>query len=91
MDVKVSEEFEGNAAVRAKLSYEICKLISYEGEMKEFDDNEFYEMINRFISSRACSIERELDEIVEMEENLSRQTDMRDIFLTYFSTSLFHR
>jgi maternal-effect protein exuperantia len=35
MDVKEPEDFEGNAAVRAKLSYDICKLMSYEGEKKD--------------------------------------------------------
>lgn len=91
MDVKESDEFEGNATVRAKLSYEICKLLSYEGEMKELDEKETYEAMNKFISKKASPIEREIDELVEMEESISRQTDMRDIFLTYFSTSRFHR
>lgn len=91
MDTKETDDFEGNAAVRAKLSYEICKLMAYEGEMKELDDNAAYEQMNAFISSKTCPIDRELDELVEMEENISRQTDMRDIFLTYFSTSRFHR
>jgi len=91
MDTKESDEFEGNAAVRAKFSYEICKLMSYEGEMKELDEKALHEQMNKFVLSKASPIDRELDEIVEMEENLSRQTDMRDIFLTYFSTSRFHR
>jgi maternal-effect protein exuperantia len=91
MDTKESDEFEGNAAVRAKLSYEICKLMSYEGEMKELDEKETYNAMNKFVSNKARPIDRELDELVEMEESISRQTDMRDIFITYFSTSRFHR
>ncbi|KAG5677885.1 hypothetical protein PVAND_007602 [Polypedilum vanderplanki] len=91
MNVKEPEDFEGCAAVRAKLSYEICKLISYEGEQKELDDKQVLEQMNRYISAKANPIERELDELVEMEESISRQTDMRDIFLTYFSTSRYHR
>lgn len=91
-ETKEDEEFEGNAAVRAKLSYEICKLMSYEGEMKEdLDENAINDLMNKFIAEKARPIVRELDELVEMEENISRQTDMRDIFLTYFSTSRFHR
>lgn len=91
MDIKESEEFEGNATVRAKLSYEICKLMSYQGEMKELDEKEMYEAMNKFISNKASPVDREIDELVEMEESISRQTDMREIFLTYFSTSRFHR
>ncbi|CAG9799371.1 unnamed protein product [Chironomus riparius] len=91
MDVKESEEFEGNATVRAKLSFEICKLMSYEGEIKEQDEKEIYDAMNKFVSNKARPIDRELDELVEMEESITRQTDMRDIFLTYFSTSRFHR
>lgn len=65
----------------------------YEGEMKELDDNAFYDQMNEFISTNAKQIDREMDELVEMEENLSRQTDMREIFLTYdisFSSVSFH-
>lgn len=91
IDAKESDEFEGNAAVRAKLSFEICRLMAYEGEIKELDQGATYELMNKFISERTAPIDREMDELVEMEENLSRQTDMRDIFLTYFSTSRFHR
>jgi len=91
MDAKESDEFEGNAAVRAKLSYEICKLMTYEGEMKELNDDEFYETMNKFVANKARPIDCELDELVEMEESLTRQTEMRDIFITYFSTSRFHR
>jgi len=86
------DDFEGNAAVRAKLSYEICKLMSYEGEIKESETTQdIDDLLNKFIVHKARPIDRELDELVEMEENISRQTDMRDIFLTYFSTSRFHR
>ena len=91
MDVKESDEFEGNATVRAKLSYEICKLMSYEGEVKDLDDKECYETMNKFISCKARPIDSEIDELVAMEESISRQTDMRDIFITYFSTSRYHR
>ena len=40
LDVKESDEFEENATVRVKLSYEICKLMCYEGEAKDLDENE---------------------------------------------------
>jgi ribosomal protein S13 len=93
MNVKEPKHFEGNAAVRAKLSYEICRLMSYESEKKEeeLDDKQVLEMMNKYICAKASSIERELDELVEMEESISRQTDMRDIFITYFLTSRYHR
>lgn len=92
MDVKEPEDFEGNAAVRAKLSYEICKLMSYDGEKKEdVDEKQMQEMMNKFITAKAYPIDSELTELVEMEESISRQTDMRDIFLGYFSASRYHR
>lgn len=91
IDEKEPEDFEGNAAVRAKLSYEICKLMSFEGEKKELDDAALAEQMNKYLIEKALPIESELDELVEMEESLTRQTEMRDIFLTYFSTSRYHR
>jgi hypothetical protein len=47
--------------------------------------------MNKYISAKASPIERELDELLEMEESISHQTDMRDIFITYFLTSRYHR
>lgn len=90
-DVKEPEDFEGNASVRAKLSYDICKLMSYEGEKKDVEEKDVCELMNKFIAPKANPIECELDELVEMEESISRQTEMRDIFITYFSTSRYHR
>jgi hypothetical protein len=85
------KEFEGDAAVRAKLSYEICKLMSYEGEKKDFEDKEVLHMINKYVSAKASPLDREIDELLEMEESISRQTEMREIFISYFSASRYHR
>lgn len=82
---------EGNASRRANLSYEITKLMSYNGAMKELDDKALDEQMNEFIRSKALPLEAELEELVVKEESLTRQAGMRDIFIAYFSASRYHR
>lgn len=91
IETKEPEAFEGNANVRAKLSYEIMKMMSFEGEKKDIDEKETKQLVNKYLSEKARPIDSELNELVEMEESIDRQTGMRDIFLTYFSTSRYHR
>lgn len=91
MEWKDANEFEGNASVRAKLSYVICKLMSYGGEKKEASDDEITEMMNKFIRQKAHPIATELDEICEQEQSIERQSTLRDIFRNYFQASRFHR
>jgi maternal-effect protein exuperantia len=86
-DTSSTQEFEGDAAVRAKLSYEICSLKSRQ-EMSEVEEKE---SMNAFILPKAKPISSELSELAIMEESLDRQTGMRDIFITYFSTSRYYR
>jgi hypothetical protein len=85
------ENFEGNAEVRAKLSYDICKLMAFEGEKKERDEKEIQDTFHKFVTSIAKPLTSELDEILEMEESIDRQSAMRNIFVTYFSMSSYHR
>lgn len=82
---------EGNASRRANLSYEITKLMSYNGAMKELDEKALDEQMNEFIRSKALPLEAELEELVVKEESLTRQAGMRDIFIAYFSASRYHR
>lgn len=84
---KVEDEFEGDAAVRAKLSYEIVKLMSYNGTMKELDEAELQTQLNEFIRDKAQPINTELDDIAEQEECIKRQSSLSEVFRTYFQTS----
>jgi maternal protein exuperantia len=85
------EEFEGDATVRAKLSYEIVKLMSYDGEKKELDDAKLYNQFNEFVRVKAKAVHTELDDIAEQEECIKRQSSLREIFRIYFQTSRYHR
>lgn len=84
-------EMEGNASRRAMLSYEICKYLSYNREMKELDDKSLHEQMNEFIRAKALPLEAEIDELLVKEESLTRQAAMREIFIGYFSSTRYHR
>lgn len=85
------DALEGHAGRRANLSYEICKLMSYEGQMKKLDDKSLDEQVQKFVCTKALPLEAELEELVIKEESLTRQAGMRDIFISYFSASRYHR
>lgn len=91
MNAKEENEFEGDAAVRARLSYEIVQLMSYNGTMKEMDDKEKQTQLNEFVRDKAEPISAELDDIAEQEECIKRQSSLSEIFRTYFQTSRFCR
>lgn len=86
------EEFEGDASVRAKLTYEIFTLMAHGGEKKEgATKEEMAAMINEFVRAKAKPISCELQEIIEQEECIKRQSSLRDVFRSYFQTSRYHR
>lgn len=91
MECKEMNEFEGDATVRAKLSYEICMLMAHGGEKKDLDEKAMEKMVNSFIREKAHPISTELAEIVEQEECIKRQSSLREIFRTYFQASRHHR
>lgn len=91
MEEKELNEFEGDATVRAKLSYDIVALMAHAGEKKELDDVKMAAMINEFVRQKALPLSREMDEIAEQEECITRQSSLRDIFRGYFQTSPYHR
>jgi len=93
MEAKEMTEFEGDATVRAKLSYEICKMMSQGGEKKEEEatEEELADMMNDFVRAKAMAITNELGEIDEQEKSLDRQSTLRDIFRNYFQASRYHR
>jgi hypothetical protein len=90
-NTKEEEEFEGDAAVRAKLSYEIVKWMSYGGTMKDLDDKQLQTQLNEFIREKVQPIYTELEDIAEQEECIKRQSSLSDIFRTYFQTSRYCR
>lgn len=88
---KKETEFEGDAAVRAKLGYEIVKLMSYKGTWKEMEDNELQTQLNEFIRDEAKPISVELEDIADQEECIKRQSSLSEIFKLYFQTSRYCR
>lgn len=91
MDLIEVNEFEGDATVRAKLSYDICMLMAHGGEKKEVDDEAMAAIVNDFVRKLARPISGEMDEITEQEECIKRQSTLRDIFRGHFQTSRYHR
>ena len=91
MEVKELNEFEGDATVRAKLSYEIITLMSHGGEKKDVDEKAMAAILNEFVRAKAMPITDELEEISEQEECIKRQSTLRDIFRGFFQTSRYHR
>ncbi|CAO1346489.1 unnamed protein product [Diamesa serratosioi] len=86
-----SEMFEGNASIRAKLTYEICEHLARGCDKEEMSEEEVIENFNEFIRSKAKPVEDELNELDEQEENLVRQNSLRSVFLQYFRSTLYHR
>lgn len=91
MDIIEVNEFEGDATVRAKLSYDICMLMAHGGEKKEVDEEAMAAIVNDFVRELARPISSEMDEITEQEECIKRQSTLRDIFRGHFQTSRYHR
>lgn len=91
MEDKEVDEFEGDATVRAKLSYDIITLMAHGGEKKDVDDEKMAALVNEFVRQKALPLSREMEEIAEQEECITRQSSLRDIFRGYFQTSPYHR
>lgn len=91
METNDPEEFDGDATVRAKLSYEICMLMAHGGEKKEVEADAMAAIVNEFVREKARAISGELDEICEQEECIKRQSSLREVFRGYFQTSRYHR
>lgn len=91
MDNIEVNEFEGDATVRAKLSYDICMLMAHGGEKKELDEEAMAAVVNDFVRQLARPLSSEMDEILEQEECIKRQSTLRDIFRGHFQTSRYHR
>lgn len=84
--------FEGNAAVRAKLTYDIVEHIARgktdsEATPDQLDSQELGELIRSY----GHLIDLEIGELKEQECILQRQSTFRPIFLQYFKTTLRHR
>lgn len=91
MECQELNEFEGDATVRAKLSYDICMLMAHGGEKKDVDEKAMEKLVNEFIRQKARPISCELTEIGEQEECIKRQSSLREIFRNYFQASRYHR
>lgn len=86
-----SDEFEGDAEVRAKLTYDIFTLMAHGGEKKEVEKEKMDAIINDFVRVKAKAMSSELEEIMEQEECIKRQSSLREVFRGYFQTSRYHR
>lgn len=91
METTDVNEFEGDATVRSKLSYDICMLMAHGGEKKDVDEEAMAAIVNDFIRPNARPMNGEMDEIAEQEECIKRQSTLRDIFRGHFQTSRYHR
>jgi maternal protein exuperantia len=91
MDSNIPEEFDGDATVRAKLSYEILMLMAHGDAKKEVDEAAMAAIVNDFVRVKAFPMAGELAEIAEQEECIKRQSTLRDIFRGYFQASRYHR
>lgn len=91
MEATEPNEFEGDATVRCKLSYEIMQLMAHGGEKKEVTEEDFESIVNDFVREKARPTATEHEEIAEQEECIKRQSSMRDVFRGYFQASRYHR
>lgn len=91
MEANAQKEFEGDATVRAKLSYDIVTLLAHGEEKKNLDEQAMAAVVNKFLRSAAKPISGELEEICEQEECIKRQSSLRDIFRGFFQSSRYHR
>lgn len=85
------EEFEGDATVRAKLTYDIFMLMAHGGVKKDLEKDQMAAVVNDFVRAKAKPISSELEEITEQEECIKRQSSLREVFRAYFQTSRYHR
>lgn len=60
-------------------------------EKKTVDEEAMAAIVNDFVRQKARPMHGELEEIIEQEECIKRQSTLRDIFRGHFQTSRYHR
>lgn len=91
LNVDDKEQFEGNAAVRSKMTFAIAQHLARGDCTDEMDDAACMKKLVDFCCEYACMTEQEIKELDEQEKILVRQSTLRPIFLEYFRTTLYHR
>lgn len=89
-DDKNKNLFEGNAAVRARLAYEIAQHLA-KGELKDLTEEFEMENMSNIVYEYSHPVSHEIAELKTQREILEKQNSLRPIFLQYFKTTLFHR
>ncbi|XP_059609216.1 maternal protein exuperantia isoform X2 [Phlebotomus argentipes] len=100
-------EFEGSAKVRAKLTYEVARVLankrdqvkveSQEGDapqeigLTERTEAEKSAVFHSVILGMSTSVADNVQELSGQQTILDRQNSLRSIFINYFKTTLYHR
>lgn len=84
------DDFEGNASVRAKMTYEITEHLARE-QQEDGEVCDITELMNSYICKKAKPSSSELHHLKEQEDCLVRQNSLRNVFLQYFRSTLYHR
>lgn len=85
------EEFDGNARVRAKLTYEVTWQLSNQDSNESVESTNANDKILAALQPHARPIQCDISELQAQNENLQRQNSFRPVFLNYFKTTLYHR
>lgn len=81
------KNFEGNAMVRARLSYQIMKHLGKVGK----DSGDDVDIPTDLIKSHVSMMDDELNELNDQKKCMDLQHTYRPIFVQYFKTNLYHR
>lgn len=84
------DEFEGNASVRAKMTFEITEHLARE-QQDDPESTDVNEWMNNYVWQKAMPSSSELQHLKEQEDCLVRQNSLRNVFLQYFRSTLYHR
>ncbi|EDW74378.1 uncharacterized protein Dwil_GK21418, isoform B [Drosophila willistoni] len=85
------EIFDGNASVRAKLTFNVALQLSNSKSAIEVESSEALDNLFNALQPFAKPIEADIRELDTQNENLERQNSFRPVFLNYFKTTLYHR
>lgn len=89
-DDKNKNLFEGNANVRAKLTFEIAQHLA-KAELKDLSPELEVENMSNIIYQHSHPVSQEIAELRNQRRILERQNSLRPIFLHYFRSTLYHR
>ncbi|XP_068148198.1 maternal protein exuperantia [Drosophila tropicalis] len=83
--------FDGNASVRAKLTFNVALQLSNSKAAIEVESSDALDNLFNALQPFAKPIEADIRELDNQNDNLERQNSFRPVFLNYFKTTLYHR